>query len=147
MKFRELLAERSKNMLDSPTPIEVELSKKLDRIGVYYIRQHVISPYIVDFYIPGRNLIIEADGKIHLQHKDYDAKRDKYLKSLGYRIIRLSGRRVFNMKTSELRRVIFNIQVSKRSKKSVKGQPGRFKTALKNLERDGRVKRTKNGAV
>jgi very-short-patch-repair endonuclease len=44
----------------------------------------------VDFYCPEKKLIIEIDGAQHKREKDagYDAKRTKYLESLGIKVIR-----------------------------------------------------------
>lgn len=47
--------------------------------------------YIVDFYLPDNNIIIECDGAFwHDNRKEYDIKRYKYLESLGYIILRFS---------------------------------------------------------
>lgn len=35
-------------------------------------RQHVIAPYIVDFYCAERRLVIELDGGQHREQQDYD---------------------------------------------------------------------------
>jgi very-short-patch-repair endonuclease len=36
-------------------------------------------------------LIVELDGPFHAARKDYDAKRDSFLKELGYRVWRFSN--------------------------------------------------------
>ena len=48
-------------------------------------RQHGIGPYIVDLYCPERSLVIEVDGD---SHAGADQLRDRYLQSLGLRVIR-----------------------------------------------------------
>lgn len=58
-------------------------------------RQKVIGPFIADFYCPERLTIIEVDGKIHEEQKDYDNERDIYMNSLGIRVIRISARDIF----------------------------------------------------
>jgi very-short-patch-repair endonuclease len=46
-----------------------------------------IRPYFVDFLLSD-NLIIEIDGEYFHQNKEYENKRDNYLKSKGYTILR-----------------------------------------------------------
>ncbi len=50
-------------------------------------RQKVFGSYIADFYIASHKLVIELDGSQHFEDagKDYDERRDAYLKSLGSR--------------------------------------------------------------
>jgi very-short-patch-repair endonuclease len=91
--FRSSLRNRS-------TSAEVELwemlkSKKLD--GKKFRRQYSIGSYIVDFCCPLEKLIIELDGD---PHGDYykiqnDENRDKYLESLGFKVLRFENRFVF----------------------------------------------------
>jgi very-short-patch-repair endonuclease len=57
-------------------------------------RQKVIGNYIVDFFCTNCNVVIEIDGKSHDFKKEYDAKRDAYLSSLGLVVIRISAKDV-----------------------------------------------------
>jgi very-short-patch-repair endonuclease len=50
-------------------------------------RQFVIAPYIVDFVCFERRLIVEADGSQHAE-SDYDARRDQFLRSEGFSVLR-----------------------------------------------------------
>ena len=50
-------------------------------------RQKIIGNYIVDFYCPALDLIVEIDGASHNFKIEYDKKRENYLKSLGLNII------------------------------------------------------------
>ena len=79
-------------------------------LGVSVRRQAPVGPYIVDFLIPSRRIILEVDGG---QHADTarDAVRDAYLADRGYHVLRvwnhdvmtnLSG--VLDMLSRELRR-------------------------------------------
>jgi very-short-patch-repair endonuclease len=46
--------------------------------------------YYIDFYFPSKKLIIELDGAHHKKQKEYDKKRDEYIKStLDCEIIRI----------------------------------------------------------
>jgi len=55
---------------------------------VHFRNQHAIGNYIVDFCAPRKKLIIELDGSQHLEQKEYDEERTKYLESRGYRVLR-----------------------------------------------------------
>ena len=56
-------------------------------------RQQVIGPYIVDFYIAGKKLVIELDGSQHysIPGKQADAVRDGYLREQGLTVLRYSN--------------------------------------------------------
>jgi very-short-patch-repair endonuclease len=56
-------------------------------------RQQVIEPYIADFACFGERLIIEADGSQHADDKD-DARRDAFLRSQGFRVLRFWNNQV-----------------------------------------------------
>lgn len=67
-----------------------------DQLGVNFRRQHAIGHYIPDFVCIRNKLIIELDGSQHLEQKQYDEERTKYLNSLGYRVIRFWNSDVMN---------------------------------------------------
>lgn len=48
--------------------------------------------FVVDFFIPKLNLVVETDGKIHMEEKNQvlDRYKDLTLTSMGYRIFRFS---------------------------------------------------------
>ena len=53
-------------------------------------RQHVIKPYIVDFYCHEIGLVIELDGSQHGTNDaiEYDAERTKFLEAFGLSVVR-----------------------------------------------------------
>ena len=55
--------------------------------GEKFRRQQPIGPYIVDFVHFAAGLIVEADGGQH-NESERDAKRDRWLESEGYRVLR-----------------------------------------------------------
>ena len=55
--------------------------------GVGFRRQTLIGSFIVDFISHEHNLIIELDGGQHSESKR-DARRDEWLNSKGYRVLR-----------------------------------------------------------
>jgi very-short-patch-repair endonuclease len=78
---------------------EAKLWKHLraHRIGdIHFRNQHAIGKYIVDFCSPRKKLIIELDGSQHLEQKEYDDERTKYLELRGYRVLRFWNNDVMN---------------------------------------------------
>jgi very-short-patch-repair endonuclease len=57
-------------------------------LGAKFRRQHAIGNYIVDFMSLDAMLIVELDGGQHQEQQAYDAVRDAYLESAGFRVLR-----------------------------------------------------------
>ncbi len=51
-------------------------------------RQQIIGPYIADFLCLEPKLVIEIDGGQHSDTLEYDETRSKYLRQLGYPVLR-----------------------------------------------------------
>jgi very-short-patch-repair endonuclease len=64
--------------------------------GHKFRRQRPIGPYIVDFVCLEERLVIEVDGSQHLERALLDARRDDYLASLGFRVLRFWDNQVLN---------------------------------------------------
>lgn len=99
------------------TKYEKMLCKKLNYLNISYIHQYPIfdlkMQYIVDFYLPEYNLIIEVDGVIHneLSQKLKDKMRDLFLKRKGYKLIRISNEKLLNMNYDFLISIINNYRI------------------------------------
>ena len=65
--------------------------------GARFRRQHPIGIYIVDFVCLERRLVVEVDGGQHTEedHIVSDARRDRWLGSEGYRVMRVSTTDVY----------------------------------------------------
>lgn len=65
----------------------------LKGLPVMVHRQKVIGPYIVDFYIAGKKLVIELDGSQHysIPGKQADVLRDTYLREQGLTVLRYAN--------------------------------------------------------
>ncbi len=65
--------------------------------GLQFYRQKVIGQYIVDFYCPRANIVIELDGGQHYEEAglNADRKRDENLSTMGLKVLRFSDREVF----------------------------------------------------
>lgn len=69
---------------------ELKEFKKL--YGLHIRRQAPIGPFVVDFVIHEKSIVIEVDGEHHFrpEQMEKDRKRDNWLRSQGYKIIRLN---------------------------------------------------------
>jgi very-short-patch-repair endonuclease len=59
--------------------------------GYAFRRQQIIAGFIVDFYCHRAGLVVEVDGPIHDQQRDYDRERDARIADYGLRILRISN--------------------------------------------------------
>jgi very-short-patch-repair endonuclease len=59
--------------------------------GWKFRRQQPLGEYFVDFFCPALRLVIEIDGSRHWsdQQGAYDERRDAWLRSMGYEVIRI----------------------------------------------------------
>ncbi|UGU16743.1 endonuclease domain-containing protein [Sinomicrobium kalidii] len=92
------------------TPAEAYLWKHLKARkleGKRFTRQHSIENYIVDFYCAEVRLIIELDGEVHdnSQTEEYDEKRTEQLNKLGYIVLRIENKMVFEYLPSVLQEI------------------------------------------
>ena len=64
--------------------------------GVRFRRQYSIGNYIVDFCCPRLKLVVELDGITHQDEKvqDHDLRKEKYLSSRGFLVLRFSDNEV-----------------------------------------------------
>ena len=90
--------ELAKELRKDQTKAEKLLWSKLRREqveGVKFRRQQPIGDYVVDFVTFELDLIIEVDGGQHLDN-ERDKKRDKWLESEGFKVIRFWNNQVLN---------------------------------------------------
>ena len=61
-------------------------------------RQHQIGNYIADFYCDELRLVIEFDGEVHNspEQQKHDSKRDKFLTSSGFKVLRFKNQEILN---------------------------------------------------
>ena len=84
------LQNRRKELRHNATSFEKTLWQYLRKkqLGYLFYRQHSIGPYIVDFYCPGKRIIIELDGNQHKHTQEYDIERQYFLESLNHIVLR-----------------------------------------------------------
>ena len=93
-QYNKKLVSKSKTLRKSMTKEERHLWYDfLKGLPVTVRRQKIFDRYIVDFYIPSHQIIIELDGSQHYTdaHLQKDHERDLYLKNLGCTILRYSN--------------------------------------------------------
>ena len=80
--------------------------------GHKFLRQKPIGDYIADFYCKELHLAIELDGLSHDSEEvmDKDAVKERYLNSLGIRVLRFPDGEVMNDMRIVLREIKFVIQ-------------------------------------
>lgn len=94
------------------TPFERKLWARLraHRMkGVHFRPQHAIGNYVVDFCAPRKKLIIELDGSQHMEQTEYDAERNAFLQSKGYKVLRFWNNEVSNSMEAVLHRIWENL--------------------------------------
>lgn len=94
LTHRETLEKYAKTMRENPTKGEIDVVRFLKRCKIKYKQQHIIADrYIVDFFLPTYNTIIEVDGSYHqtVEQRTKDANREYVLRSSGYNVVRLTN--------------------------------------------------------
>jgi len=84
--------ELRKNMTDAERLLWSRVRRKQIN-DVQFYRQKPLGNYIVDFYCPAADLVVEVDGSQHYsdQGRAKDLERDNYLASLGLQVLRFSN--------------------------------------------------------
>ena len=89
--YNKALVNNAQTLRKNMTPEEKHLWYDfLKRLPIKAHRQYNIGNYIVDFYIPQKQLVIEIDGVQHLmeENKEKDQTRDKFLEEQNLRVLR-----------------------------------------------------------
>jgi len=109
------LQDRAKQMRKNMTVAEQKLWDELlrdynkrwaDKITI--LKQKVIDNYIVDFYIPKYDVVIELDWESHDTRKEYDTERTQILEWYGLTEVRFTNSEIYNNFES-VARIIKNI--------------------------------------
>ena len=107
-KTKQLLQHRAQLQRSNPSWPEQLLWHALrsGQLGVPFRRQVVLLPgFIVDFVAVKAKLVVEVDGKCHQSKRAADARRDRKLARLGYRVLRLEAQLVLTQLPVALARV------------------------------------------
>lgn len=93
----EWLKKQRDARLVRPNKMELSVRAVLDQLGILYIAEYRIGPYLADMFVPEKQLVIECDGDYW--HKrpgaaEKDAKRDAYMAAKGYTVLRLPEKEI-----------------------------------------------------
>ncbi|MCK6537283.1 MAG: endonuclease domain-containing protein [Polyangiaceae bacterium] len=107
LRRQQLLAQRAAAMRAAPTRSERVFweAVRARRLQVEVRRQVVLGEFIADFFVPSARLVIEIDGGYHRRRVAADARRERALRRLGYRVLRLEAELVVTALPVALRRL------------------------------------------
>ncbi len=110
-KLKEPSQKLRKNMTDSEQLLWSRLRRK-QLLDIQFYRQKPIGNYIVDFYAPAAQLVIEVDGCQHhepeQQRKDF--LRDRYLAGEGLEVLRVDNFQVLRETDAVVELIMQRIQ-------------------------------------
>lgn len=92
--YYSLLKKYAKSMRMNPTSEEQTMRMFLKENNIPYRRQKIIPPYIVDFLLYEKGLIIEVDGLHHennISQFSYDTNRDILIMNIGLIVYRIKN--------------------------------------------------------
>ena len=69
---------------------------KENKLGVRFKPQHPIDIFIADFYCHEAKLVVEVDGEIHDQQKEYDDGRSAEMEKYHIKVIRFNNSYIVN---------------------------------------------------
>ncbi len=97
--YNKNLKQLSRDLRNNMTDAEKRLWSKLRAkqiLGLQFYLQKPLLNFIVDFYCPAANLVIECDGGQHFTEEGLEAERvrDEVLVELGLVVLRFSNRQV-----------------------------------------------------
>ncbi len=116
--YFEKLKPYSRQLRSNSTECEKLLWNKLRKkqiMEVQFYRQKPLATFIVDFYAPSIQLVIEVDGGQHFSKKEsiHDQEKDTYLQQLGLKVMRFTNHEI----RQELQGVLETIYQYVREKK------------------------------
>jgi very-short-patch-repair endonuclease len=77
-------------------------------MGIKFRRQHPIDIFIADFYCHEARVVIEVDGGIHENRKEYDAGREAEIERYNLKVLRFTNAEV----EYEIEKVIESIKLT-----------------------------------
>ena len=99
--YNKNLKQASRDLRNNMTEAEKLLWSKLRNkqiLGVQFYRQKPLLNFIVDFYCPSANLVIECDGGQHYTEDGLEADRvrDEALVQLGLKVLQFDNLQILN---------------------------------------------------
>lgn len=93
-QLKEYARQNRKNMTQAESVLWSHIRGKV--LGVTFLRQYIIGPFITDFACLEPKLIIEVDGGYHSEPRqaEDDANRQEWLVAQGFKVIRFNNEEV-----------------------------------------------------
>ncbi|MBK1794336.1 endonuclease domain-containing protein [Devosia sp. WQ 349] len=80
--------------------------REIKPLGFHFRRQVPIGPYYADFACHQAKLVIEVDGDSHAGREASDARRDGFLESVGFEVLRVGNVDVMQNLDGVMREVV-----------------------------------------
>ncbi len=66
-------------------------------LGIRFLRQYSVGPFVIDFYAPEVKLAIEVDGAAHLTDTEieYDKMRQSIIENLAISFLRFTNQMIY----------------------------------------------------
>ena len=111
LKLKEPSRALRKSMTDAERLLWSNLRGK-QLLGVQFYRQKPIGHFIVDFYAPAVQLVIEVDGCQHAEpeYRQKDMARDQYLADEGLMVMRFDNFQVLKETEAVLEEIFVQMQ-------------------------------------
>ena len=114
LRYNKRLKKYSRQLRKDVTDAEKALWSKIrgkQMKGCQFYRQKPIGNFIVDFYCPKANIVIELDGGQHynVDGKARDIHRVAYIEDMGLRVLRFSDRDILKNLESVIEKIWSNL--------------------------------------
>jgi very-short-patch-repair endonuclease len=86
-----------------------EKLKQKQICGVRFRRQHPIDFFIADFYCHEARLVVEIDGEIHKQQKEYDDGRSAEMERYLIKVLRFTNSEVENNINDVVKKIEYEV--------------------------------------
>ena len=105
------LVKTARELRKNQTPAEDvmwELLRNRQLAGLKFRRQHQLGHYVVDFFCHELKLVVELDGEVHTKEAQSkkDQKRDAYMRSMGFTVLRFENQVFLNDPESILKEIL-----------------------------------------
>ena len=80
-----------------------------EQLGVKFRRQHPVGSYVLDFACLDPKLAVEIDGSQHLEQVDYDERRERFVNSQGFRVLRFNANEVLSQTDAVVMQIIHEL--------------------------------------
>jgi very-short-patch-repair endonuclease len=106
---------RARSLRRQCTPAEARLWSRLRdrRLAAFkFVRQEPIGPFVADFVCREEMLVVEIDGATHSTDEEIarDRQREAYLRSQGYRVVRIYNDDVYRRLEEVLATIIAAVE-------------------------------------